>query len=216
MNDKGEQARLICIPDSSLYSSDVEGGVAKTSKHLNNRYPVPVVDLIKRENENPAIGPGGTSNLIYDIDPQIDDGDLDSDDDNDELCRSPSWYRFGPSPAKSKSNDILQGSVRPCYVAQVEDAYHEREFHNIIGREYINGEVYYMVDWVPTLVRGHVLRKAKAQPLISSFEARCQSYKEGGKGHGDDRSNGYGATDGTQQRKRRGRPRKQVCEVADC
>ena len=49
-------------------------------------------------------------------------------------------------------------------------------------KEYIDGEVHYMVDWVPTLVRGHVLRKAQAQPLISSFEARCQSYTEEGKG----------------------------------
>jgi hypothetical protein len=162
---------------------------------------------MERENESPAIGPGDTSNLIHDTNPQIDDGGLDNDDDDDELCRSPSWYRFGPSPAKSHSDDVLP---RPCYVAQVEDAYRYREFHNIIGKEYIDGEVYYLVDWVPTLMRAHILRKAQAQPLISSFEARCQSYKEGGKGHGDDRSNGYGATSGTQKRKRRGRPRNQV------
>jgi hypothetical protein len=182
MNDEGEQARLTRIPDSSIYSSDVEGGGAKTGKHLNTHHPVPVADLIERENKSTAIRPGGTSNPIYDIDPQIDDGDLDSDDVDDELCHSPSWYRFGPSPAKSNSDDNLPGFARPCYVAQVEDACRDREFHNIIGKEYIDGEVHYMVDWVPTLVRGHILRKAQAQPLISSFEARCQSYKEGARG----------------------------------
>ena len=140
--------------------------------------------MIERENGSPAIGPGGTSNLIHDINPRIDGGDLGSDDDDDELCRSPSWYRFGPSPAKSHSDDVLPSFARPCYVAQVEDACRDREFHNIIGKEYIDGEVHYMVDWVPTLVRGHILRKAQAQPLISSFEARCQSYKEGGRGKG--------------------------------
>jgi hypothetical protein len=111
MNDKGEQARLMRIPDSSIYSSDVEEGVAKTSKHLNTHYPVPVIDLIERENENPAIGPGSTPNLIHDIDPQIDDGDLDSDDDDDELCRSPSWYEqrrvcSGPAQAGSASAQL--------------------------------------------------------------------------------------------------------------
>jgi hypothetical protein len=135
--------------------------------------------LIERENESSAIGPRDTSNLIHDITPQIDDGGLDSgDDDDDELCRSPSWYRFAPNPAKSHSDDVLP---RPCYVAQVEDAYREREFHNIIGKEYIDGEVHYLVDWVPTLVRGHVLRKAQAQPLISRFEAHAKHRKRSGR-----------------------------------
>ncbi|CAM6031710.1 unnamed protein product [Sphagnum compactum] len=43
------------------------------------------------------------------------------------------------------------------------DAYREREFHNIIGKEYIDGEIHYLVDWVPNLVRGSILRKARAR-----------------------------------------------------
>ncbi|TGO56051.1 hypothetical protein BCON_0083g00440 [Botryotinia convoluta] len=93
---------------------------------------------------------------------------LSSIDDKDlELCYSPSWYRFGPM-----KNDSFQDSN---YVAQISDASCGREFHNIIGKEDIDGEVHYLVDWTPTLVRGEVLKKAKAQLLIDQFESRCQS-----------------------------------------
>jgi hypothetical protein len=64
--------------------------------------------------------------------------------------------------------------ARPNYVARVEDIDHQRRFHNIIGKEHINSELYYMVDWVPTLVRGYVLRRTQARPLVSRFNARCQ------------------------------------------
>jgi hypothetical protein len=168
------------------------------------------MDLAKQQNERTLTKPDGTSNPVHDINPQFDGDDSDSDNDDDELCHSPSWYRFGPSPAKSHRDDVLLSFARPYYVVQVKDTCRDREFHNINGKEYIDGEVHYMVDWVPALVRGHILRKAQAQPLISSFEARCQSYKEGGKSHGDDQSNGDRAIDGIQQRKRRVRPRNQV------
>jgi hypothetical protein len=168
------------------------------------------VDFIERRKDRASTENDSSTNPVQDVDPQIDDSDVASDDGDDELCRSPSWYRFGASATTAESTKNTPDCARPCYVAQVEDAYREREFHNIIGKEYIDGEVYYLVDWVPTLVRGHILRKAQAHPLISSFEARCQSYKEGGNGCGDDPSDGYEATDEIQQRKRRGRPRNQM------
>jgi hypothetical protein len=151
-----------------------------------------------------------TSNPVQDIDPQIDDSDVASDDGDDELCRSPSWYRFGASTITTESTKIPRDCPRPCYVAQVEDAYREREFPNTIGKEYIDGEVHYLVDWVPTLARGHVLRKAQAQPLIGRFETRCQAQKEKWKRESSDRPKGFKAADGTLQRRQRGRPRKLV------
>ncbi|KAJ8058429.1 hypothetical protein OCU04_012618 [Sclerotinia nivalis] len=94
-------------------------------------------------------------------------------DDNDlELCYSPAWYRFGPMTSNS-----FQDSN---YVAQISDPSCGREFHNIIGREDIDGEVHYLVDWTPTLVRGEVLKNAKAQLLIDRFESRCQSQAQVG------------------------------------
>ena len=43
-----------------------------------------------------------------------------------------------------------------------EDAYREWEFHNIIGKEYIDGEVHYLVDWVPNLVRDSYITEGKS------------------------------------------------------
>jgi hypothetical protein len=68
--------------------------------------------------------------------------------------------------------------ARRHYVARVEDVFRDREFHGVLGKEYIDGEVHYLVDWVPTLVRGRVLHKAKVQPLISQFEASCEAQGE--------------------------------------
>jgi hypothetical protein len=107
-----------------------------------------------------------------DADLEFEDGDFDTGEE-DELCCSLSWYRFGASIATAGST--YSACMGPCYVARVEDVNRDREFHNIIGKEYIDGKVHYMVDWILTLVRGHVLRKAQAQPVISWFEARCRS-----------------------------------------
>ncbi|KAM0184594.1 hypothetical protein ACHAPC_005685 [Botrytis cinerea] len=83
------------------------------------------------------------------------------------------------------SHNLMQGNeddLTKCdndsnYIAQVSDASCEREFYNIIGKEDIDGEVHYLVDWTPTLIRGEILKEAKAQPLIDRFETRCQSQK---------------------------------------
>ncbi|KAH9204198.1 hypothetical protein DL95DRAFT_471705 [Leptodontidium sp. 2 PMI_412] len=89
------------------------------------------------------------------------------------------------------------------YVALVEDVFRDREFHRVLGKEYIYSEVHYLVDWVPTLVRGHVLQKAKAQPLISQFEASCEAQREKKKRVAIYRLSGSRVTDG-KQRKRQG------------
>ena len=87
---------------------------------------------------------------------------------DDELSYFQSYFRFGPSI----TTDTPRGSI---YVAQLSDIERERKFHNILGKEYIDGEVFYVVDWIPELVRGSILIEAQAQPLINRFEARCQA-----------------------------------------
>jgi hypothetical protein len=52
----------------------------------------------------------------------------------------------------TKSTDTLI-DARHCYIALSEDANRELELDNIIGKEYLNGEV----DQVPTLVRSRIL-----------------------------------------------------------
>ena len=99
--------------------------------------------------------------------------DVDKESD-DELCHSPSRYRFGPSSAKRKCVNVARDYARPLYVARVLDVSREREFDDILGQEQIGGELYYLVNWVPTLVPSRVLRKSRAQSLITRFEARCE------------------------------------------
>ncbi|CZR52890.1 uncharacterized protein PAC_02767 [Phialocephala subalpina] len=207
---RSESGSRYSSPDSSICYSDIDQGVTKLATRLNSHHPLPVVDFTERRKDSTSTEPDGTSDSVQNIDPQMDDSNPASDDGDDELCRSPSWYRFGASATTTESTENARDYARPCYVAQVEDVYREREFHNIIGKEYIDGEIHYLVDWVPTLVRGHVLRKAQAQPLISRFEARCQAQKEKQKRKGSDRPKGFEAADGARQRRQRGRPRKLV------
>jgi hypothetical protein len=104
------------------------------------------MDFTERRKDSTSTEPDGTSNSVQNIDPQINDSDPGSDDSDDKLCRSPSWHRFGASATTTESTENARDYARPCYVAQVEDVYREREFHNIISKEYINGEIHYLVD----------------------------------------------------------------------
>ena len=198
-----EMGRLT-YPGSSLCYSDNDNDVAKPTMRLRVHPPIPVVDLAERQNDCSSAELYDSSNSVHDIDTEINAEDPDSDGD-DELSHSPLWYRFRPSTATIESTGTGL-EARRRYVARVEDVFRDREFHEVLGKEYIDGEVYYLVDWVPTLVRGRVLHKAKAQPLISQFKASCEAQRETRKHSGGQQSNGFGATDRI-QRKRRGRPR---------
>ncbi|KAG9242068.1 hypothetical protein BJ878DRAFT_191733 [Calycina marina] len=189
--------------DSSLCCSDNDEDVAKPTTRLRVCPPIPVVDLTERQNDCFSAELHDTSNSVHDIEPQIDAEDPDSDDD--ELSHSPSWYRFRPSTVTIEGTSTML-EARHRYVALVEDVFRDREFHGILGKEYIDGEVHYLVDWVPTLVRGRVLHKAKAQPLINHFEASCEAQREKKKCVGAHRLNGSGVTEGM-HRKRQGRTR---------
>ena len=170
---------------SSLYYSDNDDDVAKPTTRLRVRPTLPVVDLAERRNDCSLAELHNSSNSVHDIDTEINAEDPDSDDD-DELSHFLSWYRFRPSTATIESSGTRL-EARRQYVARVEDAFRDREFYEILGKEYIDGEVHYLVGWVPTLVRGRVLHKAKAQPLISQFEASCEAQRETRKHSGGQR-----------------------------
>jgi hypothetical protein len=102
-------------------------------------YSPPIVVRAEREIASTLQDP-------VDGNPRMGDSDLDASESEDELCHSPSRYRFGASLATPGSNTGLQDCTRPCYVACVEDVSREHEFHNILGKEYMDSEVYYMVD----------------------------------------------------------------------
>jgi hypothetical protein len=198
-----EMGRLTC-PGSSLCYSNNDDNVIKPTTCRRVRPPLPIMDLAKRQNDCSLAKLHDSSNSVHNINTEINAKDPDSND-NDELSHSLSWYRFRPSTAMIKGTGT--GLEARCYyITQVKDFFRDREFHEVLGKEYINGKVHYLVDWVLTLVRGRVLHKAKAQPLISQFEASCKAQRETRKRSEAQRPNRFGATYGT-QRKRRGRPR---------
>jgi len=191
--------RLTCV-DSSLCSSDDDEDVGRPTTRLKICPQIPAVHLVERENDRSVDEHHDIPSLVHDLDPKIDAKDPDSDEE-DELSHSPSWYRFGPSTATiESSSDIPEAKHR--YIALVEDCFRDREFHRILGKEYIDEEVHYLVDWVPTMVRGRVLHKAKAQSLISQFEASCESQRRKKKRAGAHRLNGSGITDGVQRKRK--------------
>lgn len=195
--------RLTCA-DSSLCDSDDDEDVARPTKHLKLCPQIPAVHLVERKNNRSVAEHHDIPNLVHDLDPKINAKDPDSDDE-DELSHSPSWYRFGPSTSTiESSSDIPVAKYR--YIALVEDCFRDREFHRILGKEYIDGEVHYLVDWVPTMVRSRVLHKAKAQSLISQFEASCEAQRRKKKRAGAHQLNGFEITDGI-PRKHQGQTR---------
>ncbi|KAG9228375.1 hypothetical protein BJ875DRAFT_489937 [Amylocarpus encephaloides] len=131
-------------PGSSLRCSDNNDDIAKPTTRLRVRPPLPVVDLAERQNDCSLAELLDSSNSVHDIDTEIDAEDPDSDDD-DELSHSPSWYRFRPSTTTIEGTSTIL-EARHRYVALVEDVFRDREFHRVLGKEYIDGEVHYLVD----------------------------------------------------------------------
>jgi hypothetical protein len=107
----------------------------------------------------------------------------------------------------------------PEQAVEVANDKQEWEICDIVGKEDVNGVLHYWVQWSATLVPKCEMGKARA--LIARFEAglraqRKQRKQKGGKGRGRPfpsragKQAGTRATGDTQQKKRRGRPRKQV------
>jgi hypothetical protein len=85
--------RANAYPDSSIYYRDVDKDVTNTATRFDAYHPLPM-DLSERENENCPTKPGGASNPVHYIGPQIDHGDPNSGGGDDELRHSPLRYRF--------------------------------------------------------------------------------------------------------------------------
>ncbi|ESZ90417.1 hypothetical protein SBOR_9205 [Sclerotinia borealis F-4128] len=153
-----------CSSESSVDLNIADATSAKPFAYYDTNHESSLVDIIHNDG--------------YRLVSPIGDGALESDwsvskiadiyynENEAEFCDASVWYRFALS-----INNTSQSSL---YVAQVLDTQCGCEFHNIIGKEDIDGEVHYLVDWTPTLIRDIVLKKAQAQPLIDRFETRHQ------------------------------------------
>ena len=93
------------------------------------------------------------------------------------------------------------------------DADQDWEVHKIIGREYVNGVLHYLVDWHLTLEPEHLLGHGKE--LVDEFKARLEEEREAKGGGGlstlmmKQKAIGQVTASGSQHLKRpRGRPPK--------
>jgi hypothetical protein len=101
---------------------------------------------------------------------------------------------------------------------EMPDDKQEWEVCDIIGKEDVNGVLHYWVQWSATLVPKCEMGKARA--LIARFKAGLRAQrkqrKQKGRGRllpskaGKQAAAGVCATGQTQEKKRRGRPRKQA------
>jgi hypothetical protein len=105
--------------------------------------------------------------------------------------------------------------TEPQLAVQAIDDNQDWEVHKIIGKEDVDGELHYLVDWSPTLVRENALGHAKE--LVDEFEARVlakREIKNRQKGPGLKRRKcavvKADGSVGQQQKRRRGRPGKQL------
>lgn len=102
------------------------------------------MDLAKWQNNYSLAKLHNSSNLVHDINTKINTKDPDSDNNN-KLSHSLLWYRFRPSTTTIESTSTGL-EARRRYVTRVKDVFRDREFHEVLGKEYINSEVYYLVD----------------------------------------------------------------------
>jgi hypothetical protein len=87
---------------------------------------------------------------------------------------------------------------------------------NIVGKKDVDGVMQYLVEWNPTLVPKYTLKNAKE--MANKFETRLRAQARQEKGRGRPPQSKVGqmtmleapAIKGTQPKKQRGRPRKQV------
>jgi hypothetical protein len=97
---------------------------------------------------------------------------------------------------------------------QAIDDNHDWEVRKVIGKEVVDGLLHYLVDWTPTLVPRHSLGHANG--LVDEFEAGLQAKREGKNGQGGlglkrgERAVEANASGGQQQKRQRGRPRRQM------
>lgn len=104
--------------------------------------------------------------------------------------------------------------TKPQLCLEVTDTNRDWEVRKIIGKEYVDGVLHYLVKWCPTLEPVNSLEHAKE--LVDEFEAQLIALrmdKEGRKGLGVKRDGqsvvGAEVSGGQQKMRRRGRPRKQ-------
>jgi hypothetical protein len=118
------------------------------------------------------------------------------------------------STARTTPELSVSGSPRESQPSpELADSSQDWEVREVIGKEYVDGVLHYMVEWCPTLLPEHSLGHAKE--LVDEFEGRLRALRKdkarraGPSVKRDREVTKGGDASGVQQMKRpRGRPRK--------
>lgn len=108
-----------------------------------------------------------------------------SEGDEDDGTLSSSSNSSAASTARTNPASESAPPTKPQLCLQLIDANQDWEVRQIIGKEDINGEPHYLVDWQPTLLPRHSLGDAKE--LVDNFEARLKARRgvKNGRGRPD-------------------------------
>ena len=138
----------------------------------------------------------------------------EDDDDNKTFANSTGGEP--PSTARTTPASETAPSIELQLCSQLINADQDWEIRRVIGKENVNGVLYYLVDWCPTLLPEHSLGHAKE--LVYDFEARFRAQRRlSNDGRSEPRSKvkqkaslKAKTLNGQPGKKPRGRPRKQT------
>jgi hypothetical protein len=115
----------------------------------------------------------------------------------------------------ARTSPVMLGSASPTApkLSPIHDTDEEWEVRKIIGKEYVDGVLHYLVEWCPTLEPQHSLGHAKE--LVDKFESQLRAHHgaKSARGRLDSKMKKQMALESDvfgrhQQKKRRGRPLK--------
>ncbi|CZT11993.1 uncharacterized protein RAG0_15992 [Rhynchosporium agropyri] len=137
--------------------------------------------------------------------PPVSDSEKDSEEDNRTLSISLD-ARLTSSTRSTPASEVTSPTeLEVCPVLTDVDL--DWDIREIIGKEDLDGVLYYLVDWHPTLLPVHSLGHAKE--LVDEFEARIRAQR-GSKRCGLGSNTRQKAGVKVEGKKARGRPRKQT------
>jgi hypothetical protein len=132
------------------------------------------------------------------------------------ISEDPEEHRADGSESTARTTPGVFDSAsltKPQLCPEVIDPSEDWEVRKIIGKEYVDGILHYLVEWCPTLEPEHSLGHAKE--LVDEFKARLQALrndKEGRMGPAVKRDGhpvvGADVSGGQEKKRQRGRPRK--------
>lgn len=111
------------------------------------------------------------------LSPALGESEKQENDERDVSTNLPVEDNLTSTPRTTPELSVCGYPRKPQLSPELADPAQDWEVSEIIGKEYINGEVHYMVKWSPTLEPASSLEHAKE--LVDEFEARLRALHSG-------------------------------------